>query len=688
MAIIRKKIENLKAGKEYIISVKPRNTDVNADGDPLAAIRFTVPRDSTVPADVQNLELYASFEKVMFKFDFGQEEDISHYLYELYTANEAIEANLVTSGRNAANVFTVSVENSSQEAGSSLVGRSYWGRVKAVDTSGNQSNWTQLTQTDQNTPLIDEQYIDSLTASKLTAGTIGAHTINLNGANSIIQSSNYSTGSTGWQIKGDGSAEFGAASIRGDLNAGSVTIGDGTYNYWNKSGAANDFRVGDATKYIEWDNSAATLTIAGNLVGATGSFSGDISGSNGTFSGTLSGVGGTFSSNVTVGTHATDKITIASDSTAVGTKIYSGVGTYNNANTGFYIDASGRFSLRDRLVWNTVDGTLSLDGTTSNEDLEITGAIITGGIIRTSADYTTGDAVVLQDDQLYLVNKDATSPGTAQIKFQATSNTVPGVITSDAGGIEIGTTGRTGTPKIIIGRNTTSPTISQQMWGATLLELTQATNTGGPASLTLYGDSSSYISSENYQINNVGALNSLPIKWSDDADTGLYRYDDGSSGYGVGLVSGGVLGLTAHKTSGGQQVVYMATGSTTTTSGYRFLLRNTTNGAVAEYSSNRDIKEKIAFFDYSGAMIDALSPVKYVPAWTGEGVEDENGKILRENDIQHGFIAEEVAEVMGGELATYDENFNPTGWRWPDMIAICVAEIKSLRARVAQLEAI
>ena len=684
MAIIRKKIENLKAGEDYIISVKPRNTDVNADGDPLAAIRFTVPRDSTVPADVANLQLYASFEKVMFKFDFGQEEDISHYLYELYTANEAIEANLVTSGRNAANVFTVSVENSSQAAGGSLVTKSYWGRVRAVDTSGNQSNWTQLQQTDQNTPLIDEQYIDSLTASKITAGTIGAHTINLNGANSIIQSSNYSTGSTGWQIKGDGSAEFGAASIRGDLNAGSVTIGDGTYNYWNKSGAANDFRVGDDTKYIEWDNSAATLTIAGNLVAATGSFSGDISGSNGSFSGTLSGVSGSFSGDVTVGTHATNKITLVSDSTATGTKIHSGTGTYSNANTGFYFDASGQMSLGNKFIWDGED--LILNGIPSDADLDINGAIITGGIIRTSEDTATGDAVVLQDDQLFLINKDTTSPGTAQIKFQASSNTVAGVITSDAGGIEISTTGRTGTPKVIVGRNTTSPTISQQMWGATLLELTQATNTGGQATLELFGGNSSYISAENYQVKDVGASNDLSIKWSDDPDTGLFRFHDGIDGTGVGLVANGVLGLTAHRTSGGNQV-YMLVGSTTTTSGYRFLLRNTTYGGVAEYSSNRDLKENILSFDYSGTIIDALNPVKYNPAWTSEDVEDETDKTLRENDIQHGFIAEEVAEVMGGELATYDENFNPTGWRWPDMIAVCVAEIKSLRARVAQLEA-
>jgi len=682
MAIIRKKIENLKAGEDYIISVKPRNTDVNADGDPLAAIRFTVPRDSTVPADVANLQLYASFEKVMFKFDFGQEEDISHYLYELYTANEAIEANLVTSGRNAANVFTVSVENSSQAAGGSLVPKSYWGRVRAVDTSGNQSNWTQLQQTDQNTPLIDEQYIDSLTASKITAGTIGAHTINLNGANSIIQSSNYSTGSTGWQIKGDGSAEFGAASIRGDLNAGSVTIGDGTYNYWNKSGAENDFRVGNASNYILWDNDANTLTISGTLSAADGTFSGTLSAVDGTFSGTLSGVGGSFSSNVTVGTNSTQKITIAATSSATTTKIYSGTGDYNNANTGFYFDASGQMSLGSKFSWDGTD--LILNGTTATSDLEINGAIVTGSIIRTNSDTDNNDAVAIQEDRIYIYNRGG---GAGEIRFESDNSTDISKIVASTGGVSFECDSQTGDATFVNGASNTRPQFNWKGWGGVVASMYQSTSSSGQAIFELFGDASSYISAENYQVKDVGASNDLSIKWSDDPDTGLFRYDDGQGGTGVGLVANGVIGLTAHTDTYGGNQVYMNVESTTTTSGYRFLLRNTNYGGVAEYSSNRDLKENILSFDYSGTIIDALNPVKYNPAWTSEDVEDETDRTLRENDIQHGFIAEEVAEVMGGELATYDENFDPTGWRWPDMIAVCVAEIKSLRARVAQLEA-
>ena len=65
----------------------------------------------------------------------------------------------------------------------------------------------------------------SLEAGKITAGTIGAETITLNGSSSILRSSNFVAGSAGWQIRGDGVAEFRNATIRGVLNASDITGG-------------------------------------------------------------------------------------------------------------------------------------------------------------------------------------------------------------------------------------------------------------------------------------------------------------------------------------------------------------------------------------------------------------------------------------------------------------------------------
>jgi hypothetical protein len=42
-------------------------------------------------------------------------------------------------------------------------------------------------------------------------------------------------------------------------------------------------------------------------------------------------------------------------------KMYVGTGTFNNTNTGFYVDSAGQFSLKDKLSWNAT--TLSVNGT-------------------------------------------------------------------------------------------------------------------------------------------------------------------------------------------------------------------------------------------------------------------------------------------------------------------------------------
>lgn len=47
------------------------------------------------------------------------------------------------------------------------------------------------------------------------------------------------------------------------------------------------------------------------------------------------------------------------------TKVYLGAGNYNNADTGFYVDASGNFSLKDKLTWDGSTLTITGGGTFS-----------------------------------------------------------------------------------------------------------------------------------------------------------------------------------------------------------------------------------------------------------------------------------------------------------------------------------
>jgi hypothetical protein len=95
---------------------------------------------------------------------------------------------------------------------------------------------------------VDNAKIASLSADKIRAGSISV--------GQYVQSSNYVSGSAGWKIDGGGSAEFGAASIRGQLVASQI----------NSNGLS--IRAADGTVILS----------AGSSVGAS-SFSGDVTGS-------------------------------------------------------------------------------------------------------------------------------------------------------------------------------------------------------------------------------------------------------------------------------------------------------------------------------------------------------------------------------------------------------------------------
>lgn len=276
----------------------------------------------------------------MFSFDPIADIDLDYFEYQLRqdsTSGTLINSVLSTdgttqiSGTNKANVFTVSVANST-----SSTTTSYFGRVRTVSTSGARSAWSGYDGSGD-TPLIASQYIQSLTADKITAGTIGAHTISLAGVTSVIKSSTYNgtydpstgkwlTGTAGWLIAGNGQAIFDATQIRGSVAAGSINLD--THNYWLPStvgppSTPTTFKVGDANKFMEWNGT--------NLI---------VNGS------TIAGINTT------------------------NTKIFIGAGNYANTDTAFYVDSSGNFSLKNKLYWNgstlSIDGTVSIGGTAAS----------------------------------------------------------------------------------------------------------------------------------------------------------------------------------------------------------------------------------------------------------------------------------------------------------------------------------
>jgi len=232
----------------------------------------------------------------MFVFDANEEIDISQYEYELYNSgtvsgtypNNTFSEQPVSTGFSASNVFTVSVTNSTKNDAGVVTSRSYIGRVRAKDTSGNPSVWSPVVQTDNSTPLISSQVVDTLTASKITAGTIGAHTITMAGANSIIKSStfdgtavgdgSYSGGTQGWLINGSGKAYFYDATIVGSLDIGGFDSGsfhvDTSGNMWLGSGSFSTapFKVSSSGSVTSINGTIGGFTISSDkLLAGSGS---------------------------------------------------------------------------------------------------------------------------------------------------------------------------------------------------------------------------------------------------------------------------------------------------------------------------------------------------------------------------------------------------------------------------------
>lgn len=230
----------------------------------------------------------------MFVFDNSSDLDLSTYQYELYEDTEIQNPNtapysLVSSpdkyrfGDSNASTFAIPVSGSYME-NDVEVPKSYFGRVRAIDTSGNQGSWTALVKTSTSTPLIDDQYVTSLTAARIKAGEIEAAEIVLGGANpsqTLIKSANYSA-TLGWQIDGAGNATFNSATIRGQFSSGTSPNWfrvDTSGNIW--SGAATYNPSTNPFSVTSTGALRATSARVGPLtLDSTGLTSGDYNGDN------------------------------------------------------------------------------------------------------------------------------------------------------------------------------------------------------------------------------------------------------------------------------------------------------------------------------------------------------------------------------------------------------------------------
>lgn len=181
-----------------------------------------------------------------------------------------------------------------------------------------------------------------------------------------------------------------------------------------------------------------------------------------------------------------------------------------------------------------------------------------------------------------------------------------------------------------------------------------------------------------------GSASTPSHSFSNDTNTGMYR----NTADQLSLTTGGTVGLIA-----AAGTVNTAGLSTSSTSGFKYVMRNSTYGTLYHYTSSADVKENITNVTASdaAAWIDSLQPVTYNEKWLQDGTESDEDRAFREADIQVGFIADDVlansTSAKFAQVENVDGTLKGVGWKWECVIAAAVAEIKSLRTRVADLEA-
>jgi hypothetical protein len=139
----------------------------------------------------------------------------------------------------------------------------------------------------------------------------------------------------------------------------------GTYKEGVSKTPRFSLKNGAGDRFFRWDGSNLQIN-AGNLVldnAGNLSVTGTINATAGNFTNTVNVGSGATAGTLSVGTNNTNKITIVGTNDPETTKIHSGTGTHANLNTGFYMDASGRFSLGDKLSWTPSTSALSVNGT-------------------------------------------------------------------------------------------------------------------------------------------------------------------------------------------------------------------------------------------------------------------------------------------------------------------------------------
>lgn len=391
-----------------------------------------------------------------------------------------------------------------------------------------------------------------------------------------------------------------------------------------------------------------------------------------------------------------------------------------------YSDGS-TFDGDTNLVWDSTNVRLGIGTSSPTKALDVVGDVQITGVLTTTTDANVGGKVYFGNSAL--------------IASEGSSSNIDHLWHDDAANAWnfcSDTTYRSaGNSTLVAGAGSFSGTVTASRFsgsGASLTSLNASNLSSGTVPNSVISGAYSGVSTLTVTSGVVlpdGSSGTPCLRFSSDTNTGFYRYGAdqigitcgstvhsfrtdglhlgsgdwfrsyGNAGLYCATYGGGIYMVDSDwvRTYNGKGFIWEGIGaagplpSTSTTSGYRYVVQSTAYSGLAYYTSRRSTKEQILDIENSGEIIDALRPVtfipKFIPRVEGE-VETEENRLLREVDLNYGFIAEEVAEVADGKLAQYDSDENgliPVGWRWSDVIAVLVAEAKQVRTRLDALEA-
>jgi hypothetical protein len=139
--------------------------------------------------------------------------------------------------------------------------------------------------------------------------------------------------------------------------------------------------IGVNERYLRWDGDKLEIKADNLLLDNLGNLTvtGTVNANAGNFTNTVNVGSGSITGSLLIGTDTT-KITITGTNDPSSSKIFAGIGNWNSGDTGFYMDASGRFSLKNSLNW---DGSnLNVSGSINATAGSIGGWVVDGSVLR------------------------------------------------------------------------------------------------------------------------------------------------------------------------------------------------------------------------------------------------------------------------------------------------------------------